>query len=126
MWYPDIDRSADYYQRVPGLSGVHQDAWGEYSAVLVKAGSWVTLFPASGTLTPSSASGSPVHERSRRVVSARLPSATWIVDFTVMPMSGCYRNLGQYPTFTSSEADIPPIKTSLGISEKQTCGCAVM
>ncbi|MGH3304541.1 MAG: VOC family protein [Streptosporangiaceae bacterium] len=44
----DVDRSVRWYQEVLGLRRAHQDAWGDYPAVLEKNGAGVALFPARG------------------------------------------------------------------------------
>ena len=41
----DMSRSVRWYQEVLGLRRVHQDAWGDFPAVLEAGGSGVALFP---------------------------------------------------------------------------------
>jgi catechol 2,3-dioxygenase-like lactoylglutathione lyase family enzyme len=44
----DIGRSVRWYGEVLGLKRMHQEAWGDYPAVLVANGTGVALFPARG------------------------------------------------------------------------------
>jgi catechol 2,3-dioxygenase-like lactoylglutathione lyase family enzyme len=44
----DMSRSVRWYQEVLGLRRAHQEAWGEFPAVLEANGSGVALFPAEG------------------------------------------------------------------------------
>jgi lactoylglutathione lyase len=41
----DVARSVDWYRNVLGLQRVHEDAWGDFPAVLEANGSGVALFP---------------------------------------------------------------------------------
>jgi catechol 2,3-dioxygenase-like lactoylglutathione lyase family enzyme len=41
----DVSRSASWYQEVLGLRRAHQEAWGDFPAVLEANGSGVALFP---------------------------------------------------------------------------------
>jgi catechol 2,3-dioxygenase-like lactoylglutathione lyase family enzyme len=41
----DVQQSARWYQDVLGLRRAHQDAWGDFPAVLEAGGSGVALFP---------------------------------------------------------------------------------
>jgi catechol 2,3-dioxygenase-like lactoylglutathione lyase family enzyme len=44
----DVARSVRWYQEVLGLRGAHQEAWGDFPAVLEANGSGVALFPHEG------------------------------------------------------------------------------
>ena len=41
----DVSRSVDWYGKVLGLRRVHEEAWGDFPAVLEANGSGVALFP---------------------------------------------------------------------------------
>jgi lactoylglutathione lyase len=41
----DMDRSVRWYEQVLGLERAHEEAWGDYPAVLVRGASGVALFP---------------------------------------------------------------------------------
>ncbi len=45
----DVDRSIRWYQEVLGLVRVHEEAWGDFPAVLEANGSGVALFPSDVT-----------------------------------------------------------------------------
>ena len=48
----DMSRSVRWYQEVLGLRRAHQEAWGEFPAVLEANGSGVALFPNDGGPLP--------------------------------------------------------------------------
>ena len=47
----DVRRSVEWYQRVLGLHRMHEEAWGDYPAVVGVAGTAVALFPVVGEAT---------------------------------------------------------------------------
>ena len=44
----DVGRSVEWYQRVLGLRRIHQEAWGDYPAVVGVGGTALALFPIAG------------------------------------------------------------------------------
>ena len=47
----DVGRSVEWYQRVLGLRRMHQEAWGDYPAVVGVGGTALALFPITGEAT---------------------------------------------------------------------------
>jgi catechol 2,3-dioxygenase-like lactoylglutathione lyase family enzyme len=47
----DVDRSITWYRDVLGLERAHQDAWGDFPAVMEANGTGVALFPREGGAT---------------------------------------------------------------------------
>ena len=49
----DIERSVAWYREVLGLERRHQDAWGDYPAVMYAGSTGIALFPADAAPAPA-------------------------------------------------------------------------
>ena len=73
----DVDRSIHWYGEVLGLERVHQDAWGDFPAVMEANGSGVALFPRDGaSLDPPARSSEDMSHVGFRTSRSGLERAT--------------------------------------------------